>query len=152
MYIVWAVVIAAALFVEYFTYDFSAICFGISGIVCLFLNTIPGFPLEWQIIIFVIITALLIAFVRPICKKLFDKKTVPTNMDANIGKTIRLLEDTADGGHSIAKLNDIVWTVLVDGSAKKGDRVDITGTEGNKLLAKITEKADNKADQKNGGK
>ena len=147
MYIVWAVVIAAALLVEYFTTDFTAICFGASGIVSLLLNIIPGFPWQWQVVIFLFITALLIAFVRPICKKFFDKETIPTNMDANIGKSLRLLGDIVDG-NSTAKLGDVVWTVVVDGDAKKGDMVEITGTDGNKLLAKPKEKEDNKTDKK----
>ncbi|MDR1917757.1 MAG: NfeD family protein [Christensenellaceae bacterium] len=137
MYIVWAVVIAASLLIEYFTCDFSSICFGVAAIFIMILNAL-GVALEWQITVFVALTALLIVFVRPICKKLFDKETVPTNADANIGKSVKLLDDIADGLATV-KLNDIIWTVVCDTDGKKGDTVEITGMKGNKLLVKKLE-------------
>jgi membrane protein implicated in regulation of membrane protease activity len=141
MYIIWAVVIASAMLIEYFTCDFSSICFGVAAIIAMILNAVGVSP-EWQVIIFVILTALLIVFVRPVCKKFLDKKAVPTNAEANIGKSVKLLDDTADGC-ATAKLNDIVWTVVCESDCKKGETVEITGIDGNKLLAKKLEKTDN---------
>jgi membrane protein implicated in regulation of membrane protease activity len=150
MVIIWAAVVAVAFLVEAFTCDFSAICFGISAIIVLVLTWLDV-NLYWQIPIFVVVTILMLAFIRPICKKLVIKKTIPTNADANIGKVVRLLSDVIDT-HSTVELNGVVWTAVCETAAKKGEQVEITGIEGNKLLVKIYKVLDNKEDTKKGEK
>jgi membrane protein implicated in regulation of membrane protease activity len=56
-------------------------------------------------------------------------------MDANIGKVLRLTADVIDE-HSTVELNGVIWTVLCGKTLKKGDKVEIIGTEGNKLVVK----------------
>jgi membrane protein implicated in regulation of membrane protease activity len=138
MYIVWAVVIAVALVVEYFTLDFSAVCLGFAAIPMLILNAFDV-ELTWQIIIYVVLSVVLLVFIRPLCKKFFDKSNIPTNADANVGKVVKLLDDIANGRSTI-KLNDVIFSVVCDGDGKKGDSVKITGMDGNKFLVKTVEK------------
>jgi membrane protein implicated in regulation of membrane protease activity len=132
--IVWACIVATALLVEFFTFDFSAVCLAVAGIVTVILAFF-NVSLEWQIPIFIVLSIVLIIFVRPICKKFIKNQTTPTNMDANIGKVLRLTADVIDE-HSTAELNGVVWTVICEKALKKGDKVEIVGTEGNKLVVK----------------
>jgi len=132
--IIWACVIAVALLVEFFTVDFSAICFATSGVILLIL-TVCNVPLVWQIPIYVVATILFIIFLRPLLKKTITRKTIPTNIDINFGKKVKLLADVVNG-FSEVKLGDIMWTVVCDKALKKGDTVEIIKAEGNKLIVK----------------
>lgn len=132
--IVWACIVAAALLVEFLTYDFSAICLAAAGILTLIVASL-GVGLEWQIPAFIVASVLFIIFVRPLCKRFFIKKTIPTNMDAAIGKKVRLIDDTLDGVSAV-KLGDVTWTVVCEDPLKKGEFVEIVRAEGNKLIVK----------------
>lgn len=134
MIIIWAILVAVTLLVEFFTTDFFAVCFAVGGIVALILAAC-GLNLYFQIPFFIVITLLAIIFARPLLKKLVIKKTIPTNLDQNFGKQAKLLADVVDGTSSI-KINDVVWTAVCDAPLKKGDLVTIESAEGNKIIVK----------------
>lgn len=133
--IVWAVLIAVALLVEFFTTDFFAVCFSVGGVVALILAAC-GLNLYWQVPIFILSSLLALVGARPLLKKFLIKQTVPTNLDQNFGKQTKLLSDVVDGKSTI-KINDVVWTaVCEDGNLKKDDVVMIERAEGNKVIVK----------------
>ena len=130
--IIWAVVIAAALLLEFITYEFYTAWFSAGGLAAL-LMAVFGIDLHWQIIVFVVLSTTLLLFLRPIVKRLLETDTVPTNAEANKGKVVKLLEDVVDGLSTI-KLHDVVWNVSCNASLKAGTEVIIKGTEGNKYI------------------
>ena len=132
--IVWAAVIAATLIIEFLTCDFAAICFGVAAIPTLILSAFEV-GLEWQIPVYIITAVLLVSFIRPICKKFLVRKTIPTNVDANFGKKVKLLADVVEGASTV-KLGDVIWTAACNETLKAGDVVEIIGAEGNKLTVK----------------
>ncbi|MBR4418949.1 MAG: NfeD family protein [Clostridia bacterium] len=134
MIIVWAVVIATTLLLEFFTVDFFACCFSLGALVSLIL-AIFGVDIVWQLIAFFAVSIVAICATRPLVKRFMKKPTVPTNVDQNFGKTTRLLADVVDGKSSI-KINDVVWTAACDAELKQGDLVAIERVEGNKMIVK----------------
>ena len=139
MIIIWAMVVAGTLLLEFFTVDFFACCFSFGALVSLVL-AICKVDVVWQLVVFFVVTIVAICATRPLVKKFMKKPAVPTNVDQYFGKQVRLLADVVDGTSSI-KINDVVWTVVCNASLKKDDNVVIECVEGNKMVVKpVTEK------------
>ncbi len=134
MIIIWSVVIATTLLLEFFTVDFLSCCFSFSGIVCLILAAC-GVDLIWQVLVFFVVSIIAICATRPLVKKFLHKPTVPTNLDQYFGKKVRLLADVVDGKTSL-KINDVVWTALCEEALLKDAEVTIESVEGNKMVVK----------------
>lgn len=142
MIVVWAVIMAITLLLEFFTVDFFACCFSLGALVALILAAC-GVNIYWQVGVFFVVTIAAIAATRPLVKHFLKKPTVPTNVDQNFGKTARLLADVVDG-HSSIKINDVVWQVACAADLKQNDLVTIESVEGNKMVVKPVEKEESK--------
>lgn len=142
MFWVWLAVIAISLVIEIITLDLVSVWFACGAAIPFILSAIGGIGVEWQILVFVIVTALLIIFVRKYAQKLLLKNmNTKTNADSLIGKKYRLLEDTDFEHIGSVKVNDVVWTaVSSDGSLiKAGQLVEVEKIDGNKLIVKAVE-------------
>lgn len=134
MIVIWAIVMALTLLLEFFTVDFFASCFSFGALVALILAAC-GLNLYWQVSIFFVVTVIALCVARPLLKRWIKKPTVPTNVDQNFGKKARLLSDVVEGESSI-KINDVVWKVACSAALKKNDEVTIERVEGNKMIVK----------------
>ena len=142
MFWVWLDVISISLVIEIITLDLVSVWFACGAVIPFILSAIGGIGVEWQILVFVIITALLIIFIRKYAQKLLLKNmNTKTNVDSLIGKRYRLLEDTDFEHIGSVKVNDVVWTaVSSDGSLiKAGQLVEVEKIDGNKLIVKAVE-------------
>lgn len=138
MIIVWAVVAALALLLEFFIYNFISAWFSIGGIAAL-ISAPAGLYWPWQILLFFSVSFAFLLALRPIAMKFIKNKTIPTNLDANVGMKTKLLKDVNNGCSEI-KINDIIWTVVCTDELNTGDKVEITGMQGNKYIVKKEEK------------
>ena len=134
MLIFWVVVALGALFIDIITSAFLFIWFAIGAIaavIAMLFNATVGV----QVIIFVAVSAVVMAIGYPIVKRTI-KKTVSKTLtmeEAYIGKEFTLTEDIDEKGN--IKFQGIYWTVKNVGKPlKKGDLVQVIGIEGNKLL------------------
>ena len=134
MIVIWAVVLAFTLLLEFFTVDFFACCFAAGAVVPLILAAC-GVNVYWQVGVFFVMTILALCAARPLLKRFIKRPTVPTNVDQNFGKTARLLGDVVEGQSSI-KINDVVWTVACEVPLKQNDEVVIERVEGNKMIVR----------------
>lgn len=134
MIIVWAIVMALTLLLEFFTVDFFACCFSIGALIALILAACQV-NVYWQVGVFFVVTVLALCMARPLLKRLLKKPTVPTNVDQNFGKKARLLTDVVNGESSI-KINDVIWKVTCATELKQNDEVMIEQVEGNKMIVK----------------
>lgn len=132
----WIIVAGIALGIDIATSSFLFIWFTVSGIISMIL-AIVGFSFSTQLIVFIALSAILIAFCYPYVKKTI-KKTVPnlpTMEKSYIGKEFICPENIDD--KATIKYQGIYWTVKNQGEyIHQGDRVKIIGVEGNKLLLK----------------
>ena len=143
MIIVWAVVIAVSLFIEFLSYDLISIWFAPAALVALILaasNIWSDVTIQYwiQLIVFIVLSIAFILIFRPLMKRVLIKDTIPTNItDSNIGKKLRLTSDTIDG-HATIELNGVTWKVQIEDSAElaKNAMVELTGAISNKFTAK----------------
>lgn len=131
--IVWACVVALAIVVEVESLALVSSWFAGGGVVALLLAALDV-DWMWQVIAFVVVSLGLLVAARPFLKKFLKTPTIPTNADVYIGKRFKLLADVS-GGRSSVKINDVVWTVQVEGEGAAGDFVILKEISGNKYIA-----------------
>ena len=112
MVIVWTVVLIAALIVEGATFALVAIWFAAGALGALIAAGL-GAPFIVQLIIFVALAAVMLIFTRPLLKKLFPNKFIPTNSELEVGKTAVVIEaiDNAAGKGRV-KLGGVNWAAI----------------------------------------
>ena len=108
MYIyVWLAVFVLSLIVEAATAGLASIWFAGGAFVAMLLTFLGVAPV-WQVVAFVVISLLLLAFTRPLARKYINKRAEKTNVvDSIIGRTAVVTEE----------INNILATgkVVVDG-------------------------------------
>lgn len=134
---IWIGVIALALVVEAISMDMTSIWFAVGGIVSL-ISYLCGASLTVQIILFVIVSALCIVFLRNITKKLIQKPTVATNIDSIIGTKAIMIDKTTELELGSIKVNGIVYSAKAEDNSdiESGTEVEIVKVEGNKMIVK----------------
>ena len=134
---VWVGVIALALILEAMSMDMTSIWFAVGGFVSLILQ-VCGANLTWQIVPFVIISALCIIFLRNITKKLIQKPTVATNIDKQIGLKTKLIDRISEDDLGSIKINGIIYSAKSENDEiiESGTEVEIVKVEGNKMIVK----------------
>lgn len=139
MFWVWLGVFVLSLVIEFITFDLISIWFSAGAIIPFIMSAIGGVPFEIQIIIFIVVSALLIVFVRKYAQKLlFKNMNSKTNLDAQTGKQHVLLESIDFEKNGSIKINDVIWTAISENDEKiaKGEVVEILRVEGNKMVVK----------------
>ena len=72
-----------------------------------------GAPFFVQLIVFTVLAAVMLIFTRPLLKKLFPNKFIPTNSELEVGKTAVVIEavDNATGKGRV-KLGGVNWAAV----------------------------------------
>lgn len=147
---VWLAVVAVSLIVEFMSWDLTSIWFAIAGLISLILSAINGISWEVQLAVFVVISALLLIFVRKICRKLLLKNTnTKTNVDAFVGKQLKLLKAVTNDCGGEVKINGVIWQAVTDNGEEieAHNVVEVLRVEGNKLIVKASLSAEANAPQ-----
>ena len=112
MVIVWTVVLIAALIVEGATFALVAIWFAAGALGALVAAGL-GAPLFVQLIVFTVLAVVMLIFTRPLLKKLFPNKFIPTNSELEIGKTAVVIDaiDNATGKGRV-RLGGVNWAAI----------------------------------------
>ena len=138
--ILWIALMAAMLALEAATVSLVSIWFA-GGAICALIAALFGGSLALQIGLFVGVSAVLVACLWPLRKKLLGRKRSATNLDRVIGMTAVVTEAVNNvEGVGAVKVDGKVWSARSeDGSAlQPGDLVEVRRMEGVKLyVAKI---------------
>ncbi len=138
MVIVWIVVLIAALLVEAATFALVSIWFAAGALGALIAAAL-GADLTVQLIVFTALAGLLLAFTRPLMKKLFPGKFIPTNSELEIGKTAVVIEkiDNASGKGRV-KVSGVNWSAVSESGEEipEGEIVVVTEVRSAKLAVK----------------
>lgn len=133
----WAAVAVISLIIEAITAELVSCWFAPSAIVCMILS---GFvKIFWvQLLVFLVISAILLAFVRRIVKKrLKGKDKTALNADSLIGET-GVVQETVNNitETGSVKTHGLVWTARSSGDAEipAGTVVIIREIQGVKLI------------------
>ncbi len=140
---VWLGVIVLAGLMEAATMQLSSIWFIGGGLLSLLIALVGG-PLWLQIVIFILTSAVLLVFTRPILMDKLQLGKNKTNADTLIGETCIVNEpiDNIKSEGSV-KIKSLIWTARsIDDETtfKKGDRVEVAEIQGVKLIVKKQEK------------
>ena len=135
--LLWVIAIILFIVVELNTMGLTMVWFVGGALVAAILSAMnASFPI--QIIFFIAVSAVLMAFVRPIALKHFNPKRIRTNVDALLGKhciVIERIDNAQDSGR--VKLDGIEWTARSSVFMKpleKDTQAVIRAVEGNKLI------------------
>ena len=129
MIIFWIIFFIAALLVEAATFALVSIWFAAGAMGALITATMGG-NLTLQLIVFTLVSGILLAFTRPMLKKLFPNKFIPTNSELEVGKTAVVTEniDNETGGGRV-KLGGVNWAAVSADGAKISEGAVVTVTE-----------------------
>jgi membrane protein implicated in regulation of membrane protease activity len=140
--IFWLVIFIIALVIELALPELISIWFCGSSLIALIL-AIFNVPFIYQASVFVVLSAVLLSMSRIFLRKLvLNKKIIPTNADALIGKEIRLTSDCSKEQSGEGIVRDVPWKVIVNDDAifVKGEKAIVQEIKGNRLIIKKLEK------------
>ena len=134
----WLAVMAAAVFIEMGTMALVSIWCAVGALVTVFAAYFgASFPV--QLLLFVGVSIVVAAVVRPLAKRYADPKKIPTNADRLLGMEGQVTE-TIHNDHSTGAVyvDGKTWTARsADGEViSKGALVEIEGMEGVKLIVR----------------
>lgn len=139
--ILWILISVTALVVDIATSAFIFLWFTVGGIAAI-IAQIFGASMPVQVITFVAVSGISMAFGYPLMKKTLRKtvKKTSTMEESYIGRELTVDEDVIETAK--VKIDGIYWTIKNIGEpVKKNDKVKIIGIEGNKLVVEKEKKA-----------
>lgn len=134
--IIWLVVLAILLVVEFLTLGLTTVWFA-GGALIAFLISLAGGPLWLQLLLFIVISVVLLLFTRPIAVKYFNKDIQKTNVDSIPGEK-GIVTATIDNLKSEGQvtIKGMEWSARAKSGniIEKGKVVKVTAVEGVKLI------------------
>ena len=134
---IWLFVFILSVIVEFATAELVSIWFIFASIISVILSFIPGIPFYVEIIVFVVLSAIQIAFLRKFFKKLFKTKEFKSNSDSMIGQKVLVIKDIPIDQMGEIKYKGIVWSAYSNEEIiHEGEYVYIESIEGNRLFVR----------------
>ena len=134
----WLILCGLCLIIEIFTVSFLMFFPGVGAFLA-FIASLVGANTTVQCIIFVVSSALMIIFVRPLVTKLFKTKDTAMNSNALIGKRgIVLKEIKGDEKIGQVKVKGEIWSAICeeDVTIAKDSKITVLAISGVKLIVK----------------
>lgn len=85
MTVAWLVLLVILVVIELITMGLTTIWFA-GGALAAALISIPGTPLALQMLVFLIVSAVLLYFTRPVAVKYFNRDRIRTNVESMVGR------------------------------------------------------------------
>lgn len=137
----WLAVVIITLVIEFMTAEIVSIWFFVGSVVSLILAICKVDP-AIQIIVFVLVSLLFMACVRPFIRKYIKRNEIKTNVDSFVGRIALVTEDILDGNRGVVKIDGQEWSAIAHEDILKGTKVVILSIEGNKLIVKENKNKD----------
>ena len=134
---VWLGLVVVTIIIEFLTLELVSIWVSVGSLVGLILE-LCGVPLEWQIVVAVVVTIVCILGLRRFCVKFLLKSKEKTNMDIYIGAKEKLVTKIDGGGLGSICINGVTWSAKSENgeSIKEGSLVEILRLEGNRFVVR----------------
>jgi nodulation efficiency protein D len=113
LWLAWLLVSLLCLVLELTNGDFFIMCFAIGGVAAAIVSAFSD-SFTLQVIVFAVVSALSIFFVRPFALKYLhkNKDNRVSNADAIIGRTGKVTEPIAANGHGRVKVDGDSWKAV----------------------------------------
>ena len=139
MALVWLALLIIFLVIEIITVGLTSIWAAGGALIAMILSLLH-IPMIWQIIAFLLVTAILLYFTRPFAMKIINSKREKTNYEGIIGETIRIEKrvDNLDQT-GMAVVNGQEWTVRAENEEEilePGTLAKVVSISGVKLIVK----------------
>ena len=129
--IVWLVLMVFFLMMEASGVQLVSIWFAVGALAALLISLI-GQPLWLQVVVFLIVSGVLLALLRPLVRKYITPKITRTNVDSVIGTTGYVTADVDnDNAQGRVKLGTMEWTArsttgepIPAGTLIRADRIE----------------------------
>ena len=136
---IWLGIAVSLLIIECCTTDLVSIWLALgSGITTIIVAIFPGIPVPWQIIMFVVFSAILLTLTRKFVKRYLARtKDQATNLELNFDKTAIVVEEINNElAKGAVKINGLVWTARSEDNEiiEKDALVMFKKIEGNKAI------------------
>lgn len=131
----WLGIFVGALAFEFITADMVSIWFSL-GAVPSFILALVGVGPVVQIIVFVIVTAVLLLFTRPVVLKYFKVNEIKTNVDSIIGQEGFVISRITENTVGRVKLRAQEWSAISDEDIEVDEKIRVLDVEGVKLIVK----------------
>ena len=132
----WIVAAVAFGILEAATVQLVSVWFCISSVVSAFAAYITH-NTTVSVVVFVVVSAILVAATRPLVKSRIIVKPQPTNTDRIIGKkavVITAIDSSKNEGQ--VKVDGQIWSAKCDDAVSEGETVEIEKIEGVKVVVK----------------
>ena len=133
--IVWFVLLVVFIWAEASTVTMVSAWFALGALAAVITGLLGG-EIWLQVVVFLVISGVSLALLRPIAKKYFTPRITHTNVDAMTGKVCQVVADI-DNSTAVGqvKLGDVEWSARsTDGSPiPAGSQVRIDRVEGVKV-------------------
>ena len=133
--ILWVAIFAIALVVELATEQLVSVWF-CGGAVASVVLAVCKVDFTVQVIVFVALSAALLAFGKIFLAKKLVKRDQKTNYDALLGDKILITERVTPESYGAGKYRDVVWTVASADVIEVGEFAVVKEINGNKLIVK----------------
>jgi len=135
---IWLGIAVVLAVIEAFTLGLTTIWFAIAALVLVFLSFLP-IPIVYQVMIFLVISAVLLVFTRPLAIKKFKTGKVKTNVDSLAGKHALVTKQITEFDRGEVKLNGQIWSAKSeDGSSlAEGTRCEVVRIEGVQAIVRV---------------
>lgn len=133
--VLWIAVFLIALCIELSTSQLVSIWFCGGALVSLVL-AIFNVPILYQILVWVIVSAILLILSKLVFKKKLEVEDTKTNADSMIGEKILITKEVSKENIGEGKIRDVVWSIMVDDDIiiKEGEFALVKDIRGNKLV------------------
>ena len=135
---IWVGLVIIFAVIEVFTLGLTTVWFALAALVMVFLSFLP-IPLVFQITIFLVISAVLLFFTRPVAIKKFKIGREKTNVDSLAGKHALVTRQIGEFDKGEVKLNGQFWSARShDGSAiSEGTKCEVVRIEGVQAIVRV---------------
>lgn len=135
--LIWLILVILFIIIELISLGLTSIWFAVGALVSAVVAMLNG-PIWLQVILFIVVSAVLMACTKGFAKRHLDNRIVKTNAEGLIGTT-SIVEETIDNAASSGKIKigDVEWTarsVSETQVIQKGDKVIIREIRGVKCL------------------
>ena len=140
---VWVALVIIFALIEVFTLGLTTVWFAIGALVMVFLSLLP-IKLPVQILIFLVISAVLLIFTRPLAIKKFRIGKEKTNVESLAGKHALVMKKISEFEKGEAKVNGQIWSARTEGNSEiaEGTKCEIIRVEGVQLIVKPVQEAE----------
>lgn len=129
----WIIAFLVLILIELVTVNLVSIWFAI-GSIAAYITTFFTDNFMIQLIVFVIVSIISLLAMKPLTKKIRDRKYEPTNLDRVIGKEGVVTKDITKNSYGEVKVSGSIWTATSKKAISKGTQVKVLKIEGVKLL------------------